>query len=124
MEPRKRVKVALPTELRAYNNLRFYQGTFGNRSRPDRPRHACMRHPPIFWNRLRVQVHCQPTTRMTQEIRAGAEARTDIGHALFYAVSRFAKRSSPRSLVSSSRILNFWIFPVTVIGNPSTNRIC
>lgn len=33
----------------------------------------------------------------------------------------FAAYASPNSWVASSRILNFWILPVTVIGKSSTN---
>ena len=31
---------------------------------------------------------------------------------------------TPSSVVIWSRMINFWIFPVTVIGNSSTNRMC
>ncbi|AMD01100.1 hypothetical protein LOKO_02033 [Halomonas chromatireducens] len=34
---------------------------------------------------------------------------------------RLSDHASPSSWVASSRILNFWILPVTVIGNSSTN---
>jgi hypothetical protein len=40
---------------------------------------------------------------------------------LAYAVLTFAAASSPSSAIAVSRILNFWILPVTVIGNASTN---
>jgi hypothetical protein len=33
-----------------------------------------------------------------------------------------ARSSSPRSSAACLRNTNFWIFPVTVIGNPSTKR--
>src|SRR5262249_27643344 len=39
-----------------------------------------------------------------------------------YAVSTLAVLSRPNSLIETSRILNFWILPVMVIGNESTNR--
>lgn len=31
--------------------------------------------------------------------------------------------SNPKSSIMVSRMMNFWILPVTVIGNSSTNRI-
>ena len=38
-----------------------------------------------------------------------------------HAVRMPAAASSPSSSMAASRILNFWILPVTVIGKPSTN---
>src|SRR5438105_227703 len=37
------------------------------------------------------------------------------------AVTTAAAASRPSSATATSRILNFWILPVTVIGNASTN---
>src|SRR5262249_51339875 len=38
-----------------------------------------------------------------------------------YAILMRAASSRPRSFTLCSRMTNFWIFPVTVMGNPSTN---
>ena len=38
-----------------------------------------------------------------------------------HAVSICAASSKPSSLIACSRRLNFWIFPVTVVGKLSTN---
>ena len=38
-----------------------------------------------------------------------------------YAVSMAATSCKPRSRIACSRILNFWILPVTVVGKLSTN---
>ena len=43
------------------------------------------------------------------------------GKKWFQAVSTFEASSSPRILIDSSRILNFWIFPEIVMGKSSTN---
>jgi hypothetical protein len=40
---------------------------------------------------------------------------------LAYAVSIAATSCRPRSMIACSRILNFWILPVTVVGKLSTN---
>ncbi len=41
-----------------------------------------------------------------------------------YAVSIREASSRPSSCMETSRILNFWILPVTLMGNAETNMTC
>jgi len=67
------------------------------------------------------------TYRDSGEIIHPSFGRQTRGSAQFraspYAVSLLATSSSPRSLISCSRIRNFCTFLLTVIGKPSTKRM-
>ncbi len=68
------------------------------------------------------QAILQPVTGQDADRRDNSgPIRTDLHVLLHYAVSMRAALSKPSSLTACSRIKNFWILPVTVIGKASTN---
>ena len=59
-------------------------------------------------------------TGWTLSLTSG-DAELSGGERAAQAVCTLAALSSPSSSIALSRIRNFWTFPVTVIGKPSTN---
>ena len=86
-----------------------------------------VRLPGVFPASTRTSVALIHSLRKRSKLLLRRRAQPPAGlggcSGLAQAVTVLAISARPRSWISISRIRNFWILPVTVIGNESTNRI-